>query len=110
MPTAKITGHRLEKAEERLTDKAAEILGYSVVRFSQPRNTMQTHGIPDRLYCHPGRGIAVWAELKSERGRVSPHQQAFHAMLRACGHEVLVGTADAIAPRLAELLRPEGRA
>lgn len=95
---------RPEKLEERWADKAAAMLGYEVVRLSQPRATKQTPGIPDRIYAHPRQGVLVWAELKSAKGKPSPSQVAFHAMLRACGQVVVVGTADVVAKALAEAL------
>lgn len=95
---------RKEKDEERWCDRAAAMLGYEVVRLSQPRRSMVTVGLPDRLYCHTGRGVMVWAEVKAANGKVSPRQAAFHAMLRSCGQVVAVGTAEVVGKVLAESL------
>jgi hypothetical protein len=66
-----------EKQEELWSDKTARMLGFEVIRFSQPRRTMQTRGISDRLYVHPVHRVAVWAEVKSEKGKLSERQQWF---------------------------------
>jgi hypothetical protein len=63
------------------------------VRFSQPRATKQTLGIPDRLYLCPRRGLAFWGELKRVGGKATPQQTALHDDLRACGMTVVVGPA-----------------
>ena len=42
-------------------------------------------GFPDLLLRRPPR--LVWAELKSQHGRVRPAQRAFLDELRACGQE-----------------------
>jgi hypothetical protein len=44
-------------------------------------------GFPDLVIL--GNGV-VWAELKAERGRVSPEQQAWHDDLKRAGAEVYV--------------------
>lgn len=110
MPTARLTGRPvLEKDETRLADRAAELLGFVSVHFSQARASKQTPGIPDRLYLHPGHGIALWAELKRAGGKVSPQQERFHGWLRDCGHAVVVGPADAVVAALTEALREKLR-
>lgn len=94
-----------EKQEEFFCDRAARMMGFTVVKFSQPRRTMQTRGIPDRLYLHTGRGVAVWAEIKSEKGKLSAHQQQLHAAMRAAGQDVVVGTANFVGAYLAGALK-----
>lgn len=81
-----------EKEEMARADEAAALLGFRVVRFSQPRATKQTPGIPDRLYLHPRKRAAFWWEAKSETGECSPAQMALHADLVRSGHVVCVGT------------------
>lgn len=45
-------------------------------------------GVPDLMIVKEGR--AMWLELKTESGRLSPAQAALHAELRAAGCEVWV--------------------
>lgn len=96
-----------EKTEELWADKAARMMGWTVIRFSQPRKTMQTRGIPDRLYLHVGRSLAVWAEIKSEKGKVSESQKALHDLLSHCGQHVVCGTANTVGEFLADCLTAE---
>lgn len=89
-------------------------LGFTVIRFSQARATMQTPGIPDRRYYRPPRektsrqnalgptnatadipregGLSLWWEAKREGGKQSPFQRAFQELCEACGETYLVGT------------------
>jgi hypothetical protein len=90
---ARLAVTRSEKDEERFADKAAAMLGFTVVRFSQPRASKQSPGIPDRLYLCPRRGRGFWGELKRVGGKATPQQRALHEALRACGHTVVVGPA-----------------
>lgn len=64
-----------EKEMERECDRLALQLGCDIVKFSQPRNTMQTPGIADRRYRH--RGQALWFEVKPEDGKLSVDQANF---------------------------------
>lgn len=98
-----------EKQEELFADRAARMMGFQVIRFSQPRRTMQTRGIPDRLYLHAGRRVAVWAEIKAEKGKLSPHQQQLHEQLRACGQLVIHGTANVVGEYLVTQLKAAER-
>jgi len=45
-------------------------------------------GFPDLVLCRPTR--VVYAELKSEKGKVTPEQSAWLEDLRACRQEVYV--------------------
>lgn len=94
-----------EKQEERFADRTAEMLGYRVIRFSQPRRTMQTRGICDRIYAHRQHRLLVWAELKSEKGKLSIHQQDFHETLRDCDQLVVSGTANQVGAFLADRVK-----
>ncbi len=47
-------------------------------------------GFPDLALCHPGRHLYLLAELKSERGRLSPAQQSWIDALREASIEVHV--------------------
>ena len=94
--TAPGTPGLTEKQIEHMGDKLMFALGFSIIRFSQPRNTMQTPGIPDRLYLHEGEGLAVWWEAKTAKGVTSYAQQEFQRMALVCGHQHVLGTDDAL--------------
>lgn len=100
-----------EKQVEAACDRLMAGLGYTPVRFSQPRNTMQTPGIPDRRYYKPigsapGDGKtfplmgtvfeahAFWFECKRPGGKQSPAQLAFQQMVEACGEHYVAGGLD----------------
>lgn len=107
-----------EKAVEHAGDRLMRAHGFTVIRFSQPRATKQTAGIPDRRYYRPPRiveregarfmdslhGYALWWEAKTSEGKQSPAQKVFQELVEACGETYLVGT-DAV---LCEYLRANG--
>ncbi len=71
-----------------------------------PNGAVRTGGLrgkPDLCLIHPGgRGI-IWAELKTEKGKLSPEQVKVIGALRANGAEVYVwreNQIDLIAERL----------
>ncbi len=83
----------------------------AVVRFLQKQGAWvirlragwgMRRGLPDILACYEGRLIAV--EVKTGRGRLSPHQQAELDRLREAGAVVCVGSADAVIRQLQESL------
>jgi hypothetical protein len=94
-----------EKQEELYSDRTARMLGFTVVKFSQPRRTMQTRGIPDRLYLHPIHRVAVWAEVKSEKGKLSEAQKGLHNTLALAGQMVVTGTANVVGQALVAALK-----
>jgi hypothetical protein len=58
-------------------------------RYSDGR--MATHytgdaGFPDLVLCHPGRGV-IFAELKADKGRISPAQEMWLDELLRAGSE-----------------------
>lgn len=65
--------------------KRAGWLGYHV-RDSRG----SARGFPDCVFVRPQTGEIVFAELKTERGRVSPSQQVWIEALRACNQRVFV--------------------
>jgi len=85
---------RSEKAEEHRCDTfAACYAGRDrVVRFSQPRHTMQTLGIPDRRYRLAG--VAFWFEVKHQAGRLRTEQVEFLEAELAYGCPAACGTLD----------------
>lgn len=94
--TISVDGVLSEKQVEHLGDKLMSAVGFEIVRFSQPRNTMQTPGIPDRRYYHPTRKLVLWWEAKRAKGKQSMAQQDFQAMVENCGEEYVVGTDDVL--------------
>lgn len=79
-----------ERTEETECDKIIERAGGSIVKFSQPRDTMQTEGIADRRYRL--RGTAFWFEVKAVDGELSAEQAQFLAQEHECGNVVACGT------------------
>jgi hypothetical protein len=94
-----------EKQEMRLADKAARMMGFRVVNFSQPRASKQTPGIPDRLYGRADRRSVFWYESKSVKGKTSAAQKDMHAFLRASGHVVVVGVAQVAIDEMLRILK-----
>ena len=82
--------NRLEDEIEHAIDETMQALGYRAVRFSQPRASKQTPGIPDRLYVHETRERWTFAEIKRRIGRLSEAQQELHAVFLAAGIPVVV--------------------
>lgn len=87
---------RREKDEERLGDQFMAALCYEAVRFSQPRNTMQSPGIPDRKYYNVARGWTLWWEAKAANGKQSAAQRRFQSMAEACGEAYVCGPLEAL--------------
>ena len=71
-----------EKQVEAYIISAVQQLGGEVDKFSQPRNTMQTLGIPDLRAVFPGSRMAVWLEVKQGKNTLSMHQEAW--LTREC--------------------------
>lgn len=52
----------------------------SMKRYFTP---IQGHkGFPDLVLCHRETGIVIFAELKTQRGTIKPHQRIWHNTLR----------------------------
>ena len=75
---------REQDVEARLR-QGVHRLGGKAYKFTSPGNT----GVPDREVILPG-GRIFFVELKTERGRTSPVQQAQIRALRKLGCEVRV--------------------
>lgn len=90
------TDWRTEKTVETSGDQFMESLGFKAIHFSQPRNTMQTPGIPDRRYYNPMRDCALWWEAKTAVGYASGPQVAFRLLVEAVGEIYLIGTDDVL--------------
>jgi choline dehydrogenase-like flavoprotein len=80
-----------EKAIEAECDRRMGALGWTVIRFSMPRATRQTLGIPDRRYQSVRRRVCVWHEVKAPDGEQSTPQREFMERERACGHAYVLG-------------------
>lgn len=61
--------------------RLARLCGWLVYHTHDSRRSQA--GFPDLVLCKPPR--VIYAELKSERGRVRPEQQQWLERLRACG-------------------------
>ncbi|GBD17675.1 hypothetical protein HRbin27_00159 [bacterium HR27] len=68
-----------EKAFSQLVVDLAHLLGWSVYRTWL--SVRSPAGFPDLVLAKPGRPL-ILAELKSERGRLSPAQEQWLAVLR----------------------------
>jgi VRR-NUC domain len=66
--------------------KYAELMGWRTHHHYDSRRS--STGLPDLLLVRRPR--VVWAELKSERGRLTDDQRAWIAELRACGQEAYI--------------------
>lgn len=99
---------RPEKDEERAGDDMVARLGGSVVRLSQPRNTMQTPGVADRRYYlkfkYPAAGGAfldasckIWWEAKSETGKQTEAEWDFQQMVEGHGEWYVLGPSRVLA-------------
>jgi hypothetical protein len=83
---------RDEKRVVAAADKQLRALGFVVVNLSQSRASKITPGVPDRLYMHPARGVALWWEAKTATGRQRPDQRQFQEWCDACDWPYVLGT------------------
>lgn len=105
----------LEKDIEAALDLILGACGFTAIRFSQARATMQTPGIPDRRYVHTGLSLALWFEVKRPDGRWSEAQQQFAATCFHLNELYVVGGLDegyevlrALGCWDGKMLRPQG--
>ena len=75
----------LESAVEAKLVRGVKALGGIAYKFSSPG----TAGVPDRIVVLPG-GRVIFAELKTDTGRLSPGQRVQIDRLRALGAEAVV--------------------
>jgi hypothetical protein len=92
---------RIETAVEKDIDDALAGLGFDVTRFSQPRESMQTAGIPDRYARHLRFKLRLWVEIKAEDGVLSIEQRAWHQSELMAGGQVV--TVSSVSELLREL-------
>jgi hypothetical protein len=63
----------------------AESLGWMAYHTHDSRRSQA--GYPDLHLIHPVRGISLFRELKSTKGRISPDQKKWAHALRLAGHD-----------------------
>ena len=73
----------LESQIERRLMQGVKTMGGKAYKFTSPGNI----GVPDRLVILPG-GQMLFAELKTDSGRLSPNQVLQISILRRLGAEV----------------------
>ena len=91
-----------ESSVERHLVSALKKRGYLCLKFD-PTNRI---GMPDRLVLLPN-GRCVWAELKTDNGKLSEIQKFRHDELRKLGQRVFVVWDTAQADRLAGEIEKE---
>jgi len=96
-----------EKDIERRCDSLMSQLCWNVVRFSQPRHTMQSSGIPDRKYYNVASGVTFWFECKKPGGKQSNAQKQFQWIAEKCGERYVLGGVDELLAAL-KTLTPSG--
>ena len=67
-------------------------------------------GMCDLLLAHPGRGVALLVELKTDQGKVTHQQRMVHEVLRRSGLRVEVWSPRDWAKVTETLLSPESAA
>lgn len=77
-----------EKRFQAAVRRYATELGYTVFCVYDSRRSPE--GLPDIILAHRRRRLMLMAELKSEKGRLSPAQTVAIATLRAAGVSVSV--------------------
>lgn len=64
----------------------AKSLGFTLIYHTHDSRRSQP-GFPDLVLVNPSRGITLWRELKSARGRISAAQQQWIEGLKNAGHD-----------------------
>ena len=77
-----------EKDFQRDVVTAAKMLGWTV--FSTFRSDHSPKGEPDLRMVHPQKRRIIWAELKSEDGKLTPDQELAIGVICGAGGEVYV--------------------
>jgi hypothetical protein len=84
----------LEREFQKKVIELAHMFGWKIAHFRTAINARGVHmtpvaadgkGWPDLVLVHPGRGVVLFRELKSDTGRLDPHQIAWGEWLLACG-------------------------
>lgn len=111
---AKVTPieQQLEKNEQSDVYRLYISVGCEVDWYSQPRESMQTKGIPDMKVYAVRKGLTWWHEAKRPvGGKQSDAQRRFQVRAQACGeHYILGGWEEAVrAVQMFELVAPGWR-
>jgi len=85
-PDPTLTVTQTERAFQNEVVRYARMMGWRLYHTHDSRRSEA--GFPDLVLVRRPR--LVWAELKSERGRLTDDQRAWIEELRACGQEVHV--------------------
>jgi hypothetical protein len=89
IPTKRRPRRHPERDEENAVDRLMAALGFTVVRFSQPKAHMQTLGWPDRAYF--GKNVSLFWEAKALGGKRSFWQIAMSIVLTDAGLQYVTG-------------------
>lgn len=83
---------RLEHEEQALIYGDLRKIGCAIYWLSQPRETMQTKGVPDLIVFGPADGQFAFIEVKRQvGGKIRREQSEFAARCRAAGITIVVG-------------------
>ena len=73
---------------QRTVTEAATVLGWKVYHTHDSRRSAP--GFPDLVLGHPEQHALIFAELKTDTGRVRPEQREWLDLLRRCGQRAYV--------------------
>jgi len=87
MPTEKTNLKNMATTESQLREQIRDLCKTFGWKFYFTWSSIHSpRGMPDLILCKPPR--LVFAELKTEKGKVSPHQQEWIDLLNECGGNV----------------------
>lgn len=91
MSASEIRLHNLNQLSEKqfqdMVINIARSLGFTLIYHTYDSRRSEP-GFPDLILVNPQRGITLWRELKSAKGRVSKAQQAWIDGARLAGNDV----------------------
>lgn len=76
-----------EKQFQDAVITTAKSMGYTLIYHTYDSRRSEP-GFPDLILIHPGKGITLWRELKSAKGRLSPAQKKWIEGARAAGNDI----------------------
>lgn len=77
-------------SEDDLTDQILDLaagFGWTLTYHVPDSRRVSAAGFPDWVLANPGQRRVIYAELKSETGRLSPEQRRWLDVLTDSGHE-----------------------
>lgn len=83
-PAIVVTERDLREQVRELCELYGWLIYFSWSSIHSPR------GFPDLVLAHPEKKRVIYAELKSEKGKLTPQQEEWIAALGDCGQEVYV--------------------